>query len=244
MDYATCAATVTYNLNCYLPFKPPFSPVGLLFEEGELYTAVASRLPEFGSLFEIHLLGVLEDEDAALAEHIALEYQINDLFAVGQVVGSIGEDDVELLGAAFQIEEHVGLHGVEVLYAEQLACLTDEVVVYGVDFHRGHTACTARSKLIADGTCSCKEVDHIALLEVHQIAQHVEEILFRKIGRGACPQILGRVDGSSLVYTTYYSHIVFLKRLPINLLKDLALLPLTCSSKFLRFHCPAARSMK
>ena len=45
---------------------------------------------------------MFEDQDAARAEQPAFQDQLHDLLAALQVVGGVGEDHVELLGAAFR----------------------------------------------------------------------------------------------------------------------------------------------
>ena len=61
---------------------------------------------------EILRFRVLEDKDAALSQKVAGKYQIDNLRAILQVVGRVGEDDIKLLGATLQIEKGVGLDGV------------------------------------------------------------------------------------------------------------------------------------
>ena len=70
---------------------------------------------------------MLEDQDAILAQQLALEDKVDDLLAALKVVGGVGEDQIELLGATLQIEEYVGLDGVEIAKAEALSRLADEI---------------------------------------------------------------------------------------------------------------------
>ena len=57
---------------------------------------------------------MFEDENPLRAQQVALQHQFHHLFAALQVVGGVRKNHVELLGAALQVEERIGLHGIEV----------------------------------------------------------------------------------------------------------------------------------
>lgn len=86
----------------------------------------------------------------ARTEQIAFQDQLHDLLAAFQVVGGVGEDHVELLGTAFQVEEYVGLDGIEVFDPQLCGRLADETVMHGVDLDRRDAPCAARCELVAD----------------------------------------------------------------------------------------------
>ena len=115
----------------------------LASEKGEMYAAVAACLPETGMCGELFVGRMFENEDPFRSQQIAFEYQIDDRFTAFQVVRSIREDEVELFRAALQVEEDVGLYGVEVFNTQFACCLADEVIVYRVDLHRSNTAGSA-----------------------------------------------------------------------------------------------------
>ena len=142
---------------------------------------------------------MLKDQGAILAQQLTLEYEVDDLLAAFKVVRSIGEDHIELLGATLKVEEDVGLDRVEVTKTKALSRLADEVVVHGIDLNRGDGLHSARGELVADGAGAREEIEHLQLLEVEHIAQHVEKVLLSKVGCGACAKILRRVDDSSSV---------------------------------------------
>lgn len=79
-------------------------------------------------------------------------------------------------------------------------------MVYAVYLYRGDALDTSRGELIADGARTGEEVQDIARLELHEVSQHVEEVLLRKVGCRACPQVAGRVDGTTLILTTDDAH--------------------------------------
>ena len=105
----------------------------------------------------------------------------------------------------------IGLHGIEVADAELCRRLPDKVVMHRVDLHRCDAPCSARGELVAYRPRPGKEVEHVALLEIHQVAQYVEQVFLGEIGRRACPQVARRVDGPPLVFSADYSHTIRLK---------------------------------
>ena len=146
--------------------------------------------------------------------YVVFEHQPYDLLAALQIVGSVRENHVELFRTTFEVEEDVGFDCIEVPDAQLRRRLADEVVVYRIDFHRGYAPRSARCELIADRAGSREEVQHVALLEIQQIAEDVEEVLLGEIGRRPRPQVAGRVDGPALVFSAYYSHTICLKYPP------------------------------
>ena len=183
-------------------------------EEGELHAPVAPLLPEFRICGEVHLLRMFENQHAFGTQQVVFEHQPYDLLAALQIVGGVRENHVELFRTAFEVEEDVGFDRIEVPDAQLRRRLADEVVVYRIDFHRGYAPRSARCKLIADRAGSREEVQHVALLEIQQIAEDVEEVLLGEIGRRPRPQVAGRVDGPALVFSAYYSHTICLKYPP------------------------------
>ena len=187
---------------------------------------------------------MFEDQDAARTEQIAFQDQLHDLPAAFQVVGGVGEDHVELLGTAFQVEEYVGLDGIEVSDPQLCGRLADETVMHGVDLDRRDAPCAARCELVADRPRAGKEVEHVALFEIEQVAQHVEEVLLGEVGRGPRPQVFGRVDRPAPVFSADYSHVVCLNRLPSSLRAAFGLSPAMRSSYSLSGKQPSSRSKK
>ena len=187
---------------------------------------------------------MFEDQDAARTEQSAFQDQLHDLLAALQVVGGVGEDHVELLGAAFQVEENVGLDRVEVFDPQQCGRPADEIVMHGVDLDRRDAPCAARGEFVADRPRAGKEVEHVALLEIEQVAQYVEEVLLGEVGRGPRTQVFGRVDRPAPVFSADYSHVVCLNRLPSSLRAAFGLSPAMRSSYSFNGKQPSSRSKK
>lgn len=154
---------------------------------------------------------MLEYENAAVAEQIVVENEIYDLLGAIEIVWRIGENYVELFVAALQIEKRVCLYGVEIVEPDRSRRLPNEVVMYGIDLNRCHAVRISRGKFIAYGSCPRKQVEHVAFGKIHQIVEHVKQILLGEIRRGTRPQIFGRDDGPSAVFSAYYSHTICLK---------------------------------
>ena len=171
-------------------------------------------MPKLLSGGKIFVARMFEDEDTARPQNFAVEHHPDDLLARRQIVGRIRENQVELFGAAFQVEKNVRFDGVEVFDSELPGGPADEIVVYGIDLDRGYAASSARCEFVTDGTRAGEEVQHVALLEIQQIAEDVEEVLLGEIGRRPRPQVAGRVDGPALVFSAYYSHTICLKYPP------------------------------
>ena len=154
---------------------------------------------------EIFLLRVLKDKNSPFAQDFALHHKRNDLFATLQIVGSIRKNKVKLLRTALQIEKSVCLDGVERANTQLAGRLANEIMVHGVDLDRGDRFGATRTKLIADRAGTSKKVQHVALLDVDEVLQHIEEILLGKVGRRTCSEVLGRVDGAPLECSADYS---------------------------------------
>ena len=82
-----------------------------LAEEREVDAAVAAVLQEARMGGEVVLLAVLEHEDAALLQQVAIQDEVGDVGELGQRVGRVGKDEVELLVARLQEAEHVAADG-------------------------------------------------------------------------------------------------------------------------------------
>jgi len=174
-------------------------------------------LPETGIVRKVRFLRVFEDQQPSAAQAVAFERQPYDLFAALQIVGGVGKHDIELLVAVFQVEERVRLDGVEAADAQLRGRLPDEVVVHRVDLHGRDAAGSPRGELVADRAGPGEEVQYVALLEIHEVSQHVEEVLLGEVRRRTRSEVAGRIDRPALVFAADYSHTTFLNRFPSNL---------------------------
>ncbi len=123
---------------------------------------------------KISILGVLKDQYSILSKQISLKDELYNLLATLQVVGSIREDQVKLLGTTLQIEEYVSLNSVEIVELKLARRLAYKVMVYAIHLHRGHTASLTRGKLIAYRACAGEEVEYIQLLDIHKVDKDIK----------------------------------------------------------------------
>ena len=175
-----------------------------------MYASVISRIIQAGMAIETLVLRVLENEYAAIIQHIALQNHIHHLPAALQVVRGVREDHIITFRTIFQIQENICLHrmhGIEAVFTRRR---TYEVVMYGVYLYRCDRGGAARGELVAYGAGARKEVEDIQSLEIKHIAQDVEQIFLGEICRRTGPQVFGRDDHTSAACAAYYSHILLL----------------------------------
>ena len=110
-----------------------------LSEYREVDAAVASVLQESWMVGEIVVLAVLEYEDAVLVEHVAIQYEVWNLWEFLEGVRWVGEDEVEFLLVALQEAEYVATNQDVFFLAQFLETLADEVGVVAVGLHAYHS---------------------------------------------------------------------------------------------------------
>ena len=92
---------------------------------------------------EIVLIGVLEDKDTLFSQDIALQHEWNNLLQPLQVIGCIGEDYIELFGAAAEIEESISLDDEHIICAKLLCGTAYKGVMHGIYLDRGNALGTS-----------------------------------------------------------------------------------------------------
>ena len=130
------------------------------------------------------VLPMLQDEDAILFQQLLLEDEVWYALQFWQGVRRIGKDEVKLHVASLQILEDVCVQHQAVGGFYLAHHLVDELVVVSVFLDAHHLVAPSREQFQADTSRSCKEVEGSdAFAEVHEVRQHIEQILFRKVGR-------------------------------------------------------------
>ena len=172
---------------------------------------------EAGDGAEVVLLAMLEDQETAGLEHLLFENEIRDGRQLGESVGWVGEDEIELLLAgADETEDVAADEDVVAVGRYLLHTLTDERGVVAVCLHAYHRRATARQHLERYAARACKEVESVGTVKVDVSADDVEDVLFGEVGGGSCLEGSGNVEVATLVYSSYYSHIVLLFYIYIN----------------------------
>ena len=178
-------------------------------EETEVHATVYAFLHEAGVFGKAVVLAMLEDEHAALGKHSLAQDEVGQFGQTGEGIGRIGEDEVEGVVALFNVAEHIGTQGYPVVFLELLLYLIYMSVVQRLALHRDDAPAAARHKLKADASGAGEEVEHVvALLQVNEVVEYVEEVLLGKVRRGACFEVAGHLEGAALVFSTDYSHAI------------------------------------
>ena len=108
-------------------------------EEGEVYTAVLAVLDKAGMLAEVVVLAVLYDEETILAEKVTLQNHIGEFGYLGQHIGRVGKDEVELFPTLAEVLENVTLDGDGIEVLEFVYETLDKLEMKRVLFHTYHT---------------------------------------------------------------------------------------------------------
>ena len=190
--------------SCTLGDKKPHSACDL--EEREVYFAIDSLLGELGQVAEVVGAGVLDDDECAGLHHVAVEDELRELWQLWQVVGRVGEDEIKLARAGGYELEHVALHLNQVLLVEQGLDLADEIVLRGGLLHAGDAGAAAREEFEADSTSAREQVEGGHSVEIHEVVEHVEEVLARHVGSGARGDVGGHVETPSPIFSADDSH--------------------------------------
>lgn len=169
--------------------------------------AVDALLSELRQVAEVVGAGVLHNDEGAGLHHLAVEDEFGNLWQLRQVVGWVGKDEVKLARARANKLENVALHLDEILLFELLFDLADEVVLCRGFLHARHAGAATRQKLEADGSRSREKVEGGQAFEIHNIVEHVEQVLARHVGSGACGDVPGHVEASSAIFSANDSHI-------------------------------------
>ena len=155
---------------------------------------------------KVFVLGVLKDQKSILPKQIPAQNKVYDLLAALQIVWRVGKYHIKLFAAALQIEENIGVGGVECGKAQLFGGFADEGVVYGVYLHARNAPRTARAELVTNGARTRKQIEHINILKVHKVAQHIKEVLLGEVRSGASPQVAWGNNGPTSVFSADNSH--------------------------------------
>ena len=183
----------------------------LASEEREMHFAVDALLGELWQVAEVVGAGVLHNDEGSGLHHLAVEDELGNLWQLRQVVGWVGEDEVKLARARANKLENVALHLDEILLLQLLLDFANEVVLCRGFLHACHAGATTRQELEADGSCSREEVEGGQAFEVHAVVEHIEQVLARHIGSGACCDVPGHVEASSAIFPADYSHVLVIR---------------------------------
>lgn len=96
-------------------------------------------LQEIGMAGEIIILAMLQDEDSTFLQQIARHDNIGNFFQIGQGIGRVGKDEVEILITPSQIAKHITTNGHTRLILQFLQETLDETMMKAILFNGYHT---------------------------------------------------------------------------------------------------------
>ena len=193
-------------------FRPSLCVLQRIFlfrpEKGEVHAAVGAVFHEAGVGGEVVRFAVFQHEEAVFLQQAVPEDQVGQRRQVVQGVGRVGKDEVESLVAFVQEAEHVGPQQGAVRGFQGIHHLADEFEMLGVALHRDHPSATAREQLDGDAARAGEQVQcHGAFLEIQVAVEHVEQVLFRKVRRGPCLEVVRHVEVPAFVNAGDDSHV-------------------------------------
>lgn len=109
-----------------------------LSEQREIDTAVGPVLHEMRMVGEVVVLAVFQNEYSFRLQKVFFENEVGQCGQLGQRIGRVGKNEVELLPAAFQKAEHVAPQGNACLCAQLLEAVGDEAVMVAVELDADH----------------------------------------------------------------------------------------------------------
>ena len=185
-------------------------------------SAVGAELLEKGMGGEVGGLAVFEDEDAIGGEPARLEDKVGKLVKLGEVVGRVGEDEVEGCGGRSAEAKGCGGRragadghgGGSVEIAEDVASdklmavardvelsgyLLDELLLCVTHFDADDMGGATAEQFEADAACAAEEVERSATIKVYAVLEDVEESLLCQVGGRPGVEVTGRVESASAV---------------------------------------------
>ena len=145
-------------------------------------------------------------EDASGAQHPRLEDFARNLAEAGEVVGRIGEDDVEAAAAALDIAQGVAAHQGVVVGAKLADYLGDESLLGARLLDARGRPAAAGKELVAHGAGAREEVQGVLALEVYRVLEHVENILAGEVRGRPRRDVRRHVEAPASVFASDYSH--------------------------------------
>lgn len=190
--------------------------------------------PEAGMTGEVVLLAVFEDEDTARRKQSRLQDELWDIGEVRQGVGRVGEDEVEsplvpiglfkcgragfnvqlllcsvqVLSGFLQVAEYVTADELVVGDAEFAHAFADEAGVVAVGLYADHLFAASRQQFERDAACASKEVEGTCAFKVDVCVEDIKDVLFRKVGGGACLEGVGYVEAATFVDACDDAHLL------------------------------------
>ena len=155
---------------------------------------------------EVVVLAVFEHEQTVFSHNLPLHHPVGQFAQFLERVGRVGKDQVKRFAATFNKTQCIAAEQCGCRIVQRFKAGADEGRVLAVAFNGHHLAAAAREEFKADAARSSEEVERTRFLEVNVGAEHVEEILLRKVGRWAGFKRTRHFKVSSFILSCYDAH--------------------------------------
>jgi len=130
-----------------------FADTSVFPEKRKVYAAVFPVVEEMGVVTVVYGGRVFDDGDACFVEEVVVENGLGHFRNVFQLIGRIGEDDVEFAALEFPAgKESVIFEDFDVPESDFPGSPFDETVMVVIEFYGCHLFGSARSKFVADAS--------------------------------------------------------------------------------------------
>ena len=159
------------NLQTFILRGRTFYVEATSLKEREVHTAIHPLLYEMGMRLEGILLAVLQDEKSVFFQQAVGEDQIGESLQIGQFVGRVCKNEIELFMAILYVLEHVAPYGQTFVGLHLPHHLADESVVVAVLLDADDLPASARDQFDADASRTGKKIErtHMIFLEVEVV---------------------------------------------------------------------------
>jgi len=176
----------------------------LKFKDTEVYTAVAAVVYETRVGREVILLAMLEDQYAVIFQQ--RQGEVGYGLYIGQGIGRVGENDVELPLATFEETEHVAPDEGVVDGLHLADTLLNETCMVAIHLYAYYITASATEQFERYAACAGKEVEGVVAVEVYVACHHVEDVLLGEVSCGARLEGARHVEMASFILSGDYSH--------------------------------------
>ena len=157
-------------------------------------------------LRKIVVFTVFKHENAAFRQQIVLENQVGNRRERRQLIGWVGENQVELPLRGLDESKNVFSNDDVALSLEFLGAIFDELHVLGIHFNAHHWVAAPRQHFKRDAARAGKQVERTDVVEIDVAVEYVEEVFLRKIGRRTRLERARNVEMATFVNSSDNAH--------------------------------------
>lgn len=156
---------------------------------------------------------MFDDGDACFIQQVVVENGPGNFRNVFQLIGRVGEDDVELASLEFLAGgENIVFEDSDVLETDFSGSPFYEAVMVVIQFYGGYLFRSAGGEFVADASRAGEQIQHRGIFDIDVVVQYVEDIFLGEISRGSRREIFVGENLPSPVGAADYSHLCRLNR--------------------------------